>query len=219
LERFDLKQTAGAACPCPRILTIPLSKKVRKITCVEGSKANLEILKENLKERGTKNYELINDYWEEAKIEDILKRNRFDLAVCSHFLWQVKDIEGHLKKMENASKRYCAVIQPCGRDELVKKAFEEISQERYTGQFGADAEYFAYVILRGWSRLLDVRYLKYSFELNLEECVRYIASYWGKFIDIDKQVANKIKNFLISEVGEPWVLRDKAVVMWWEPEK
>lgn len=200
--------------PGPGTLTIPLSEKVRKITCVEASKANLQILKENLKEKGIENFKLINEYWEKAKIE-----NGFDLVVCSHFLWQVEDIEGHLKKMENASKRYCAVIQPSGRDEVVKTAFKKICKERYAGQFEADAEYFAYVILREWSRLLDVRHLKYSFELNLEEGIRYIASYLGKFIEVYEQVADEIKDFLIAEVGEHWVVKDKAIVMWWEPEK
>ncbi len=200
--------------PGPGTLTIPLSEKVRKITCVEASKANLEILKGNLKEKGIENVELINEYWEKAKIE-----NSFDLVVCSHFLWMVEDLEKHLERMEQFSNRYCVIVQPSGRDEMVKKAFEEICKERYTGQFESDAEYFPYVILREWSRFLDVRYLKYSFELNIEEGIRYIASYLGKFIEVDEQVASKIKNFLIAEVGEPWVVRDKAVVMWWEPEK
>lgn len=200
--------------PGPGTLTIPLSEKIRKITCVEASKVNIEILKSNLKEKGIENSKLINEYWEEIKIED-----RFDLVVCSHFLWQVEDIEKHLIKMENASRKYCAVIQPSGRDEIVKKVFEEICKEKYTGQFEPDAEYFAYVILREWCRLLDVRYLKYSFELDLEEGVRYIASYLGKFIEVDEQVADKIKKFLIAEVGESWVVRDKALIMWWKPEE
>lgn len=200
--------------PGPGTLTIPLSEKVRKITCVEASKANLQILKENLKEKKIKNFELINEYWEKVKIE-----NGFDLVVCSHFLWMVEDIEKHLERMEQFSNRYCVIVQPCGRDEIVKKAFEEICKERYTGQFEPDAEYFLYVVLREWSRFLDVRHLKYSFELNLEEGIRYIASYLGKFIEVDEQVAGKIKNFLIGEMGERWVVIDKAVVMWWEPEK
>ncbi len=195
-------------------LTIPLSEKVRKITCVEASKANLQILKENLKEKEIKNFELINEYWEKAKIE-----NSFDLVVCSHFLWMVEDLEKHLERMEQFSNKYCAIVQPCTRDETVKKAFEEICKERYTGQFEPDADYFPYVILREWPRFLDVRHLEYSFELNLEEGIRYIASYLGKFIEVDEQVADKIKNFLIAEVGEPWVVKDKAVVMWWESGK
>jgi ubiquinone/menaquinone biosynthesis C-methylase UbiE len=200
--------------PGPGTLTIPLSEKVRKITCVEASKANLEILKGNLKEKRIKNFELINEYWEKAKIE-----NSFDLVVCSHFLWMVEDIEKHLERMEQFSNRYCIIVQPCGRDKVVKKAFEEICKERYTGQFESDAEYFPYVILREWSRLLDVRHFKYSFELNLEEGIRYIASYLGKFIEVDEQVADKIKNFLIAELDEPWVIIDKAVVIWWKPVK
>jgi len=200
--------------PGPGTLTIPLSKKVKKITCIEASKTNLQILKETLKEEGIRNVELINNYWEKAKIE-----NSFDLVVCSHFLWMVEDLEKHLERMEQFSNRYCVIVQPCGRDEVVKKAFEKICKKRYTGQFEPDAEYFPYVILREWSRFLDVRYLKYSFELNLKEGIRYIASYLGKFIEIDEQVADKIKDFLIAEVGESWVVRDKAVVMWWEPEK
>ena len=200
--------------PGPGTLTVPLSEKVRKITCIEASKANLEILKGNLKEKRIKNFELINEYWEKAKIE-----NSFDLVVCSHFLWMVEDIEKHLERMEQFSNRYCVIVRPCGRDKVVKKAFEEICKERYAGQFESDAEYFPYVILREWSRLVDVRHFKYSFELNLEEGIRYIASYLGKFIEVDEQVADKIKNFLIAELDEPWVIRDKAVVIWWKPVK
>ena len=200
--------------PGPGTLTIPLSEKVRKITCIEKSKENLEILRRNLNEKGIVNFELVNGNWGEAKIE-----NSFDLVVCSHFLWQVEDIEAHLKKMEDASRGYCAVIQPAGRDELVKKSFEEICKKEYTGQFEADADYFPYVILREWSRLLDVRHLEYSFELDLDAGTRYIASYLGKFIEINKEVANKIKKLLMEEVGESWMVRDKAVVLWWKPDE
>jgi len=200
--------------PGPGTLTIPLSEKVRKITCVEASKTNLQILMENLRAKEIKNFELINEYWEKAKIE-----SSFDLVVCSHFLWMVEDLEEHLERMEQFSSRYCVIVQPCGRDKIVKKAFEEICEERYTGQFEPDADYFAYVILREWSRVLDVRHLKYSFKLNLDEGIRYIASFLGRFIEVDELVADKIKDFLIAEVGESWVVKNKAVVMWWEPGK
>ena len=200
--------------PGPGTLTIPLSEKVRKITCVEASKTNLQILMENLRAKEIKNFELINEYWEKAKIE-----SSFDLVVCSHFLWMVEDLEEHLERMEQFSSRYCVIVQPCGRDKIVKKAFEEICEERYTGQFEPDADYFAYVILREWSRVLDVRHLKYSFKLNLDEGIRYIASFLGRFIEVDELVADKIKNFLIADVGESWVVKNKAVVMWWEPGK
>jgi len=200
--------------PGPGTLTIPLSEEVGKLTCVEASKTNLQILKENLEEKKIENVELINEYWEKANIE-----NGFDLVVCSHFLWMVEDLEKHLERMEQFSNGYCVIVQPCGRDEIVKEAFEEICKERYLGQFEPDADYFAYVILREWSRALDVRRLEYSFKLNLEEGIRYIASFLGKFIEVDEEVADKIRDFLMAEVGESWLVKNKAVVMWWEPEK
>ena len=204
--------------PGPGTLTIPVSERVKKITCVEASKANLEGLKQNLREKGIENVELINEYWgcdwEKAKRE-----KRFDLVFCSHFLWMAEDLENHLERMEQYSNRYCAIVQPCRREEVVKKAFEPICKKKYTGQFEPDADYFVYVILREWSRLLNVRHLEYSFELKQEEGVRYIAGFLGKFIEVDENVADKIKKFLITEVGETWVIRDKAALIWWEPEK
>jgi len=75
---------------------------------------------------------------------------------CSHFLWQVKDIEKHLMKMENSSN-YCAVIQPAGRDSMVKEMWTKITGRSYKGEFDPDADYFAYLILREWGRLVNVK--------------------------------------------------------------
>jgi len=197
--------------PGPGTLTVPLSEKVKKIVCLEASPVNIRLLRENLREKDVTNVELINSYWEKAKIAD-----KFDLVICSHFLWQVGDQEKHLERMEKFSRKFCAIVQPCGRDEIVKKAFTEICGERYTGQFEPDAEYFSYVILREWSRFVNLRYLEYSFKLSLEEGVRYIASYLGKFIEVDEQVAGKIKDIILNGAGESWLVRDKAVVMWCE---
>ncbi|MEA1926693.1 MAG: methyltransferase domain-containing protein [Candidatus Auribacterota bacterium] len=199
--------------PGPGTLTVPLSEKVKKIVCLEASPLNVSILRENLREKEVENVELRNEFWGKAEIED-----RFDLVISSHFLWQMEDQERNLELMEEFSRRYCVIVQPCGRDELVKKAFAEICGERYTGQFEPDAEYFSYVILREWSRFVDLRYIGYSFQLNIEEGIRYIASYLGKFIEVDEQVAAEIKNIILAGPGEPWLVRDKAVIMWWEPK-
>lgn len=71
----------------------------------------------------------------------------FDPVVCSHFLWQMKDLEKQLEKMEDASRGYCVVIQPAGGDDMVKEIWTEITGARYGGEFDPDADYFAYLIL------------------------------------------------------------------------
>ena len=64
-----------------------------------------------MKETQVENVKILNKNWMQVDEQEI--KDRFDLAVCSHFLWQVNDLEKHLKKMEN-SRNYCAVIQPAG---------------------------------------------------------------------------------------------------------
>jgi len=112
-------------------LTIPLAKKVKKVVAVESSETAVDYLKKNLKESRVENVELMNRNWMEVDDREI--KDRFDLAVCSHFLWQVKDIEKHLKRMENASNNYCAVIQPAGRDSMAKEMWTKITGKSYKG--------------------------------------------------------------------------------------
>ena len=130
----------------PGTLTIPLAKKVKKVAAIESSEMAVKFLKKNLKESRVENVEIMNRNWMEVEDREI--KDRFDLAVCSHFLWQVKDLAKHLEKMENASKRYCAVIQPAGRDSMVKEMWTKLTGKSYKGEFDPDADYFAYLILR-----------------------------------------------------------------------
>ena len=202
----------------PGTLTIPLSRIVRRVVGIEFSEMNIKYLKENLKEDNQKNVEIVNENWE--KINDDEIKDKFDLVVCSHFLWQVEDIKELLKRMENSSKKYCAIIQPCGRDEIVKNAFENICNQKYSGQFEPDADYFAYVILREWGRLASVRYFDYNLERKLEEETRYVSGLIGRYTEVNQAVKERIRDYLLSksENGK-YVEKNKAVVMWWKPVK
>ena len=77
--------------PGPGTLTIPLAKRVRKIVAVESSETAVKYLRRNMKESRTENVEIMNEIWLEFDEREI--KGRFDLAVCSHFLWQMKDLE------------------------------------------------------------------------------------------------------------------------------
>jgi ubiquinone/menaquinone biosynthesis C-methylase UbiE len=194
----------------PGTLTIPLAKKVKKVVAIESSETAVDYLKRNIKESQVGNIEIMKKNW--LEVEDREIEDRFDLAVCSHFLWQVKDLEKHLKKMETASN-YCAVIQPAGRDSIVKEMWTKITGEDYSGQFDPDADYFAYLILRQWGRLVNVRVMNYSVERNYEQEVRYIASFIGKYVEVDAHVKKIIEQY-ISEKGLRKEKRS-ALVMWW----
>lgn len=195
----------------PGTLTIPLAKKVKKVVAVESSETAVKYLGKNMKESRVENVEIMNKNW--LEVEDQELEDRFDLAVCSHFLWQVKDLENHLKKMEDASNKYCAVIQPAGRDRMVKEMWTKITGDGYKGEFDPDADYFAYLILRQWGRLVNVRIMNYSVERNFEQEMRYIASFIGKYVVVDTHIKEIIEQY-VSGNG---LRKEKhsAVVLWW----
>ena len=204
--------------PGPGTLTVPLSKMVKKIIGIELSEVNIKHLKENLKQNHLKNVEIINKDW--GKVDNKEIEAKFNLVVCSHFLWQTEDIERLLKRMEKASKKYCVIIQPCCRGERVKEVFEEICNQKYKGQFEPDADYFVYLILREWGRIINVRHFDYTFIRNLEEEIRYIASFIGRFTEVNQSVEEKIREYLLKK-SENGKYREKkqAVVMWWVIKK
>jgi SAM-dependent methyltransferase len=204
--------------PGPGTLTIPLARRVKRVVGVEVSSAQVDRLQENLKQANLSNVEVVNESWE--RVGDDAINDAFDLVVCSHFLWQVEDIEGLLDGMEKALRSFCAIIQPCGRDEVVKEVFEEIGNQAYTGQFEPDADYFAYVVLREWGRRVHTAYFSYTFERDLEQQIRYVAGLVGRFVEVNRAVEKRMRDYLLprSHSGK-YREENEAVVMWWKPEK
>jgi predicted RNA methylase len=196
----------------PGTLTIPLAAKVKQVVAIESSEVAVRSLKRNLEDCRLENVEIVNKNWMDTGEREL--GGGFDLVVCSHFLWQMEDLEKHLEKMEAASRRYCAVIQPAGRDDMAKEMWTEITGERYRGEFDPDADYFAYLILRQLGRLVDVRIMNYGAELDFEQEVRYIASFIGKYVEVDHRMKEMIEQYISSK----GLCREaqSAVVMWWE---
>jgi ubiquinone/menaquinone biosynthesis C-methylase UbiE len=201
--------------PGPGTVTVPLSKLVKNITSIDLSLRNIEFLRKNLAEKGCTNVEVINKNW--LRMDDSELENSYDLVFCSHFLWMIPDLEEHINKMENASRRYCAIVQPAGRDKLVKDVFAAITGKEYGGEFEPDADYFAYVIIRQWGRLPNISHFSYSNTMTIDEKVRSIASFIGRFIEVDKERVEKIRE-LVAPYAEDEIFREtmNAVVMWWE---
>jgi len=74
--------------------------------------------------------------------------------------------------------------------------------------------------LREWGRLVSVGHFDYTFERNLEEQVRNVAAFIGRFYEVDTVLEKRIKDYLL-EISEDKIYREenKAAVMWWQPEK
>jgi SAM-dependent methyltransferase len=81
--------------------TVPLAKQARQVTAVEPSAAMLDILKENAKEAGLTNVEIIQSTWETARVSP------HDIAVCAHAMYQTPDLVAFSRQMEANATRRC----------------------------------------------------------------------------------------------------------------
>jgi len=201
--------------PGPGTVTVPLSKQVKKIAAVDLSLRNIAHLEKNLREESRDNVEVIHENW--LRTDDETLRDRYDLVFCSHFLWMIPDLEEHLKKMENASRKYCAVVQPAGRGDLVKEVYTGITGREYAGEFEPDGDYFAYVVLREWGRLLNVTHFSFTNTMTIEEKVRSTASFVGRFVEVDEGVAERIRDLVLphADANGTFVETNNVVIMWW----
>jgi len=200
--------------PGPGTLTIPISKRVKSITAIEIFSKMVTALEKKLDKEQINNVEVIEKDW--MKLPESELKRRYDLVVCSHFLWQVEDLEAHLEKMESASKRFCAIIQPSGRDAVVRDAYEAIVSEPYQGQFEPDADIFPYIILRQKGRLLNTNSIEYVIKRDRPQLARYVASFIGRYIEVDKNVDEAIVEFVGKYIKNGFhIEQSKAMVMWW----
>ena len=60
---------------------------------------------------------------------------------------------------------------------------------------------------------MNVRLMNYGIERNFEQEVRYIASFIGKYVEVDSH----IKKIIVQYVSENGLHKEKrsAVVLWW----
>lgn len=200
--------------PGPGTLTIPLSKRVKRIKAIEISSKMATILGQKLNKEQINNVEVIEKDWMNLPESEL--KGRYDLVVCSHFLWQTEDLEVHLGKMEGASRRFCVIIQPSGRDAVVREAYEAIVSKPYQGQFEPDADIFPYIILRQKGRLLNTSSIEYTIKRDQPQLARYVASFIGRYKEIDGGVVDAITEFVARYLRNDFHIEQcKAMVMWW----
>ena len=74
-----------------------------------------------------------------------------------------------------------------------------------------------YNLREKWGRLVNVRFMNYSIERSFEQEVRYIASFIGRYVEVDSHIKKIIEQY-VSEKG---LHKEKhsAVVMWWRIRK
>jgi 2-polyprenyl-3-methyl-5-hydroxy-6-metoxy-1,4-benzoquinol methylase len=200
-------------------LTFPLARRVARLVAIERSLPAVTFLMEKLAQASLTNVEVRRDDWGELDATPL--QGAFDLVICSHFLWQVADPEAHLRKMERASRRLCAVIQPAARTLLVAETWTAVTGRPYDGRFEPDADVFPYLILREWGRRVHVRAFDYTVERVAAQLERYIIGFIAKHVPVDGALRDRIAAHVAPYLHDGrHADSGQAVVLWWHvPEK
>ena len=77
--------------------------------------------------------------------------------------------------------------------------------------------HYCYILILG--RLVNVRIVEYTIEKTFEQEVRYIASFIGKYVEVDTHVKEVIEKYVSDRLRDLDMEKFSAVVMWWQLEK
>lgn len=75
-----------------------------KVTALDPSRAMIEVMEENLRERGITNVEVLQASWPEATVED------HDFCFCSHAMYDSPDFPAFVRRMEAVSRKGCLLL-------------------------------------------------------------------------------------------------------------
>jgi SAM-dependent methyltransferase len=81
--------------------SVPLARVVRRVFAVEPSAALASHLREWAHEEGLGNIEVIEGAWPDVDVPTC------DVAICSHVLYPLAEIEPFLRKLDDSVQRYC----------------------------------------------------------------------------------------------------------------
>lgn len=79
-------------------IALPLALKSKHVTVAEPSESMVEALRESAQEAGIENISVVQDLWEDAKVEQA------DVVLCAHVLYGVADAEPFIRKLEASAR-------------------------------------------------------------------------------------------------------------------
>lgn len=81
--------------------TVPIARKVRKVTAVEPLSGMREVLQERLASLGITNVALVDAPWMDARV------GPHDVAIAAHSSYTSPDLLGFVRKMERSARKTC----------------------------------------------------------------------------------------------------------------
>ena len=199
-------------------ITVPLSRKVKKVIGIDSSEKMLEYLEKRANDENVSNIETILKPIEEIKYEDI---GDVDVVVCSRSLNAIMPIEDVLGELNKIANKYVFITIFGPENKKIEKDFDK-EIEKQTEDF-PDYNYF-FNILFNMGIYANIQ----RFDLNnyreydsIEEAMDNGKFRLDLYTDEEKKLLKEyLKRILTynSETKKYFNVKDKAdwIMVWWK---
>jgi SAM-dependent methyltransferase len=194
--------------------TIPLARKVKKVTAVEPTPDMAEILSENIQLAGLQNVTVIRETWEMVELP------RHNICLCAHAMYNSADLAGFVRKMEACADKLCGLSIRIPPAEGVMAELSEIVYGRrqdspdaiiaYNALYslGINANMLIEEDIMNWTNgTLEEAFLRVKRHLRIEETNCY-----------EEQIRDTLKRKLVlSEGVYRWPDGMRSALLYWKP--
>ncbi|GBE05886.1 MAG TPA: methyltransferase domain-containing protein [Nitrospirae bacterium] len=224
LRTCDSVIDIGAGCGA---LSLPVARKVKKVTAVEPSKWMYDLLLKRAEKAGIKNIRAYNAGWKRSGLKGELPSaiKPHDMVICANLPYSVVCGRGFLDYISKISKKYIVYLHGAGRwnrfyyDDLYPMLFKK----KYLGE----GDYLnTYEFLHRRGIFADIRIFEFSFDqpfVDFNDALDFWRHRLKTKLTIKKEkiLADFLKKKLVpsaraSALTAPFGLR-KAALMWWRP--
>lgn len=198
----------------PGTFVIPFAHMISHVTAVEPADGMKERIRENAREAGISNYDIISSIWQDVDVDRL--STSYDLSISSTVIWMFRDIVEQLKRMETVSSGYCCLCAGIDSnshtgDDLWNKVVENKPRPSFP-------EYpLIYDILYEQGIYPEVRIVEHESRRSPENIMKMHQVFYNLFTDLNSEKEEIIKQHVMSylENGQ-YVMRFKTAVLWWK---
>jgi len=196
-------------------LSIPLATLVDKVTVLEPSETNLELLRERARWKGIDNLVCIKGLW-----SDFRPREKYDL-VFSAWCPAIRDVSS-LIKMHEASKGYCAIetefTNLCNR-ELQGCIYPLIIGEKFQPSIGP-IDIIAALYQKGVYANLETWNFESKIEYdNMDEAMEFWKTWMEIYTEIVSEMEEQLCHFYQSHMNPDgsycYTTKGVSCMIWW----
>ena len=194
----------------PGSITIPFAQHIKCVTAIEPSKGMGAVLKENAKELGVENFNIIEEMVQDLPQDGSLD-SQFDVVAISLVLWMFPDVWPRILQMEQYSKSYCAIVA----------GIPNWKNPRAASKSDVEEFQILYNMLLSQGRFPNVSVIDYKCERMVEdeiECRKIIyEQYEG---DLTSEAEEQIRTEVITRAKDnKCLISSRSAVIWWSPRE